>query len=63
MTVKEWINKLQQMPQDADVFVRTERKTEHEEICLTEYIEDFDLIYIYKPKFDVKGGVENDDRI
>lgn len=58
MTVKEWINKLQQMPQDADVLVRTEHKTEHEEICLTEYIEDFDLIYIYKPKFDAKGGAE-----
>lgn len=58
MTVKEWINKLLQMPQDADVLVRTEHKTEHEEICLTEYIEDFDLIYIYKPKFDAKGGAE-----
>ena len=58
MTVKEWINKLHQMPQDADVFVRTERKTEHEDATLTEYIEDFDLIYIYKPKFDVKGGAK-----
>lgn len=61
MTVKEWINKLQQMPQDADVLVRTERKTEHEEVTLTEYIEDIDLIYIYKPNFEPKGGTENDD--
>lgn len=58
MIVAELITKLQQMPQNAEVFVRTERKTEHEEVTLTEYIEDFDLIYIYKPNFEIKGGAE-----